>query len=113
MLLPAAIWHYPMELMTTDSQSLHPPLHALVASLIDTWLDAETLSQTVQLRTYLSYVKTYVAVTLEPSFLTELNQQYHRDFWAVYQISDIRPRERDQWRAKRARCTEGDIAAHI
>jgi len=105
-LLPAAVWHFPISLLTTNKQSMCPPLHEMVSSLTDTWLDAKTLPQICQLRTYLSYVKAYVPVTLESSFVGTLRHQYHQDFWKAYQEGDIKPRQRSYWCAKRATCME-------
>lgn len=103
-LMPTAQWHYSEALLSNDTKELFPPLPALVASLIDAWLDAETLSLTLHLGSHLGYIEGHVPDAKTAAFVSQLEHQYHRDFWGLYLREDIFASKKPEWRAKRLAC---------
>lgn len=103
-LMPIAQWHYPEALLSNDTKKLFPPLPALVASLIDAWLDAETLGLTLHLGSHLGYIEGHVPAPKTATFASQLEHKYHREFWEVYLQEDIFASKKPEWQAKRQAC---------
>ena len=96
-LLPSAAWHFPFN----ELSDFVPPLHTVIESYIDTWLDAKTLDFRSRLKTHIAYLKDYVQDVKAPGFPSLLKYEYQRDFWRSYLKSPIYENEKAEWRKRR------------
>ena len=99
-LLPSAAWHFPLS-PSNQLSDIVPPLHVIIESYIDTWLDAKTLDFCCHLRTHIAYLKDYVKDVKDSSFPGLLRYGYQQDFWRSYLKWPIHENEKPKWRRRR------------
>lgn len=79
---------------------LIPPLPALLDSIIDAWLDANTTSYALHLACHLAYLQSACPRARDPDIISELKPG-HRDFYRRALLGSGIGAERQEWRRVR------------
>ncbi|RMZ78872.1 hypothetical protein DV738_g3624, partial [Chaetothyriales sp. CBS 135597] len=95
-LLSASRWNFPIPQLN-KMEDILPPVSLVASSVIDTWLDADTIDFRLLLRSYLGYIVEYVKQTGDDKFEAQLQHEYQRDIWRSYENRAVLVSKRTDW----------------